>query len=292
MLRLTGWLTVLGLAALALAAPSPAQEKTAPEKTATQTGKKPAHVRVLLPMDNATLTIEGQPTKLTGRSRLFVSPPLTPGKKYSYRLQAVWEPNNYTHIYRTKDITFEAGAEVEVDFNQENPDIKDDVKVRYVPTPQDIVEEMCRMGNISKDDIVYDLGCGDGRMVITAVDKFHAKKGIGIDLDPQRIKECKENAAKVESKDRLEFRIGNVLKVKDISDANVILLYMGDDLNNLLKPILLKSLKPGSRVVSHRFTMGDWKPTKSVTITGKDGDDYELHLWVIGEGEKKEEEKK
>jgi uncharacterized protein (TIGR03000 family) len=287
MRRLSGWATVMLLLTLGLTGPSSGQEKKVAEDTkkkeAPSTEPKPAYVKVILPQENATLTIEGAPTKMTGGSRLFVTPPLQPGRKYSYKLQAVWEPNNYTHIYRTKEVTFDAGAEVEVDFNQPDPRFKDDVKVRYVPTPADVVEEMCKLGKVSKEDVVYDLGCGDGRMVITAVEKFHAKRGVGVDLDPQRVIESKANAKKAGVEDKVEFRQGNVLKIDDISDANVILLYMGEDLNNLLKPILRKSLKPGSRVVSHRFTMGDWKPVESKEYVGKDGDTYKLHLWIIGQ---------
>src|SRR5205807_2051933 len=131
-------------------------------------------------------------------------------------------------------------------------------------------------------DVVYDLGCGDGRMVITAVKKFHAKRGVGVDLDPERITESKENAAKAKVSDKVEFRVGDVLKIKDLSDATVVLLYMGDDIDLRLRPILKATLKPGSRIVSHRFKMGDWKPERSITIN-EEGEDYHVHLWRIGE---------
>ena len=141
---------------------------------------------------------------------------------------------------------------------------------------------MCQMAKVSKDDVVFDLGCGDGRLVITAVKKFGAKKGVGVDLDPVRIKESKANAKEAGVEDKVEFRVGDVFKVKDLADANVVLLYMGDDVNELLKPILQKTLKPGSRVVSHRFLMGaDWPPDQTETVRDTNIGDCEVHLWTI-----------
>src|SRR5207244_3212860 len=103
----------------------------------------------------------------------------------------------------------------------------DEVKVRYVPTPPEVVEAMLKLAKVGKDDMVYDLGCGDGRMVIAAV-KSGAKKGVGIDIDPQRLKECAENAKTANVEDRVTFRQGDVLKVEDLSDATVVMLYMGN----------------------------------------------------------------
>jgi uncharacterized protein (TIGR03000 family) len=241
--------------------------------------KKPVNLKVLVAQDNATLTIEGAPTKAAGPTRTFVSPPLEPGKKYRYTLVSVHQPNNYTTITRTVVVSVEAGQTIDVDLSKTMNDER--VLVRYVPTPHDIVEQMLKLGKVGKDDVVYDLGCGDGRMVIAAVKKGGAKKGIGIDIDPVRVKESIENVKSEGVADKVEIRQGDVLDVKDISDATVILLYMGDDLNNRLKPILRKSLKPGARIVSHRFTMGDWKPETTETVTGQDGDTYKLHLWRI-----------
>jgi uncharacterized protein (TIGR03000 family) len=290
MRRLSSWLIVLLLAGLWLSGPGFGQEKKEAEKKGeVKAEPKPTQVRVLLPQDNATLTIEGSPTKQTGASRLFVTPALAPGKKYSYKLVAIWEPNNYTKITRTKEVTFDAGQEIEVDFRQKDDRFPDAIKVRYVPTPQDVVEEMCKLGNVTKGDIVYDLGCGDGRLVITAVEQFGAVRGVGVDIDPERIAECKANAKKSTVGDKVQFRQQDVLKIADISDATIVLLYMGEDLNIALRPILQKSLKPGSRVVSHRFTMGDWKPLKTINYTGKDGDTYNLHLWIIGQDSKEKE---
>jgi cyclopropane fatty-acyl-phospholipid synthase-like methyltransferase len=148
------------------------------------------------------------------------------------------------------------------------------------------------MAKVGKDDVVYDLGCGDGRMVTMAVKNFGAKRGVGIDLDPEMVKQCKENAKKHGVADKVEFRVGDVLKVEDLSEANVVLLYMGDDINQRLKPILQKTLKPGSRVVSHRFLMGDdWPPDRSEHAKATMGEDagyeHDIHLWTIKGTKKK-----
>lgn len=245
-------------------------------------GAKPVYLTVILPEDDAELVIEGGDTKQSGLKRRFVSPPLDQGASYIYTVVATWEPNNYTKITRTKKVTVRAGQEVEVDMTTPNPKEKDKILIRYVPTPDEIVEQMCKLGRVTKDDLVYDLGCGDGRMVITAVKKFSAKRGVGVDIDPERVKESKENVKKADVEDRVEIRLGDVLKIDDLKDANVILLYMGDEVNLLLRPILQKTLRPGSRIVSHRFLMGDWKPHKTITVMDNEGEEYDLHLWEIG----------
>jgi uncharacterized protein (TIGR03000 family) len=256
---------------------------TAPARGQAPAGNQAATVRVLLPQDNATLTIEGKPTRQTGTTRLFHSPPLDPDKNYTYTLVAKWMPNNYTTITRTRVVPVKAGGTAEADLRKVDDTHPDDIFVRYVPTPNEVVEAMLKLGEVGDKDVVYDLGCGDGRIVITAVSKFKAKRGVGVDLDPERIKESKANAKEAGVGEKVEFRMEDVLKLKDIGDATVVLLYMGDDLNLRLRPILQKSLKPGSRVVSHRFTMGDWKPLKTITVKDEEGVDYKLHLWKIGE---------
>jgi SAM-dependent methyltransferase len=199
-------------------------------------------------------------------------------------LVAVWEPNNYTKSTRKKTLKVKAAQAAEVDFRKKDEGREDDILVRWVPTPPDIVDEMCKLGKVDKEDTVFDLGCGDGIMVIRAVKNFGAKKGVGVDIDPNKVKDAKAAGKAAGVSDRLEFREGDVLKpIEGLADASVVLLYMGDDLNNALKPQLLKTLKPGSRVVSHRFTMGDWKPEKTLTVKGNDGDDYQIHLWIIPE---------
>jgi uncharacterized protein (TIGR03000 family) len=240
-------------------------------------------LRVLLPAANAKLTIQNQPTQQSGTERSFVSPPLLPGKEYTYTLSAFWEPNNYTKITRTRTIPVQAGKEIEVDLRQADDNQPDKMLIRYVPTPMEVVEAMLKLGEVAKDDVVFDLGCGDGRIVVTAVQKYGAKRGVGVDIDPERIKDSKATAKQAKVEGKVQFRMEDVLQIKDYSEANVVMLYMGNDLNLALRPILQKTLKPGSRIVSHRFTMGDWKPDKSITVTDGKGTQYKLHLWKIGE---------
>src|SRR5262249_44833716 len=150
----------------------------------------------------------------------------------------------------------------ELDLSDTEAQRNEDIVVRYVPTPDSIVEQMCNLAEITPRDVVFDLGCGDGRIVITAVKKYGAKRGVGVDINPSLVKESKENAKKAGVEDKVEFRVQDVLKIKDLSEATVVMLYMGDDINLRLRPILKSTLKPGSRIVSHRFTMGDWQPDK------------------------------
>jgi uncharacterized protein (TIGR03000 family) len=250
-------------------------------------GKKKVTLTVLVPQANAILTIDGVATKQMGLTREFTSPPLDVKGTYTYALQATWEPNNYTKITRTHKVKVDPAkdAGIKVDMTRADPQWKDDIVVRYVPTPDEVVDAMCKLAKVDKDDVVYDLGCGDGRMVIRAAEKFGAKRGVGIDLDPVRVKESKDNARKAGVEDKVKFREGDVLKIDDIPDASVVLLYMGNDINLRLRPILQSKLKPGSRVVSHRFTMGDWDPNVTQKIT-VGGEEYQIHLWIIGKEKK------
>ena len=231
----------------------------------------------------AELTIDGVKTR-PGK-RKFVTPDLEPGKKYYYTVSAFWEPNNYTKITRTWKVYVKPGETTTVDMTKPDPKQPiDDIKVRWVPTPEKVVDAMLKMGKVGKDDVVYDLGCGDARMVIAAVKEGGAKKGVGIDIDPERITESKANVVKEKLEKKVEIKLGDLLDDKvlaDVSNATVILIYLGDEFNALLKPKLLKILKPGTRIVSHRFKMGDWKPDESISVTGEDGDEYELHLWTV-----------
>src|SRR5262249_16654475 len=152
-----------------------------------------------------------------------------------------------------------AGETAEVDLRKADPKQPDDFFIRYVATPMPIVEAMLKLAKVGKDDVVYDLGCGDGRIVVTAVAKYGANKGVGVDIDPARSKASQFTAKAAGVTEKVEFRQADVLKVKDLDKATVVCLYLGEELNEQLRPLLQKALKPGSRIVSHRFTMGDWK---------------------------------
>jgi ubiquinone/menaquinone biosynthesis C-methylase UbiE len=146
--------------------------------------------------------------------------------------------------------------------------------VPFVPTPPDVVQEMLKLANVHKGDIVYDLGCGDGRIVITAVKDFGAT-GVGIDIDPQRIQEATANAQAAGVADRVKF-IEQDLFQADISKATVVTLYLLSGINLKLRPKLLSELKPGTRIVSHSFDMGDWKPEKQIQLDWR-----RLYFWVV-----------
>ena len=122
------------------------------------------------------------------------------------------------------------------------------IRVPYVPTPETVVEEMLKLAGVKDGDVVYDLGCGDGRIVVAAVKDFKAKKGIGVDIDPQRVKESKQNAKAAKVEDKVEFREGDVLKITDVSEATVVTLYLFPEVNEKLAPMLKKTLKPGDQI--------------------------------------------
>ena len=140
--------------------------------------------------------------------------------------------------------------------------------IHYVPTPQEVVEGMLKAAKVTKNDVVYDLGSGDGRIPITAAKLFGAR-GVGIDIDPQRIETANANAMKEGVADRVRF-LNQDLFTSDISEATVVTLYLLGSLNQKLLPKLNKELKPGTRVVSHAFDMGDQiKPQQTLTISGR-----------------------
>jgi SAM-dependent methyltransferase len=155
---------------------------------------------------------------------------------------------------------------------QKQPDI------HYVPTPDQLVEVMLDMAKVGKNDLVYDLGSGDGRLVITAAKKYGAT-GVGIDIDPQRIAESNENAKKSKVEDRVRFLEQDIFG-SDFHDATVVTLYLLSELNVRLRPQLFAQLKPGTRVVSHAFMMGDWQPDEHKTIEAN-GQSYDAYFWVV-----------
>ena len=147
----------------------------------------------------------------------------------------------------------------------------------YVATPADVVERMLDLAQVTTGDVVYDLGCGDGRIPIAAAKR--GARGVGIDLDPQRIAESNANAKAAGVTDRVEFRVQDALTV-DVSPATVVTLYLLSSSNAKLRPILTRQLKPGARVVSHAFSMGSTWPADTVdTFTTVRGDEVTLYLW-------------
>jgi len=149
--------------------------------------------------------------------------------------------------------------------------------VIYVPTPPPVVDRMLDLARVGPDDVVYDLGCGDGRIPVAAVLRG-AKRAVCVDIDPARIAEARDRAARAGVSDRIEFIQGDLFEV-DFSDATVITLYLLPQLNMRLRPTLMK-MPPGTRVVSHDFDMGDWEPDRAETVANK-----RVYLWTIaGQG--------
>ena len=146
--------------------------------------------------------------------------------------------------------------------------------VIFVPTPQEVVEDMLRLANVQKGDVLYDLGSGDGRIPITAARKYGIK-ATGIDIDPERIREANQNASKAGVTDLVQFRQENLFTA-DFKDATVITLYLLPDLNVKLRPKLWNELKPGTRIVSHQFEMGAWKPEKRLESNGRT-----IYFWTV-----------
>jgi ribosomal protein L11 methylase PrmA len=146
--------------------------------------------------------------------------------------------------------------------------------VIYVPTPHEVVDDMLRLANVKKGDVLYDLGSGDGRIAVTAA-KRYGIRAVGIDIDPERIREAKENARKAGVTDRVEFRQEDLFKA-DFREATVVTLYLLPDLNVKLRPKLWSELKPGTRIVSHQFDMGNWKPEKRLESNGR-----VVYFWTV-----------
>ncbi|MFO0928780.1 MAG: class I SAM-dependent methyltransferase [Gemmataceae bacterium] len=242
--------------------------------------KPPAHA----PDRVSKLTVDGEDHTEPRDVRRTVTLTSPKGKATAEVVYSFW-PNTYTNIVRKKMVKLGKEPEIEVDFNKEDPETPDLIKPIYFPTPVAVVREMCKMAKIGKDDVVTDIGCGDGRLPILAVKEFGAKRGIGLDIEEYLVEQAKKNAEKDGVTDRTEFRVADATKITDLSDSSVVLLYLGDFLNQKLRPVLQKTLKPGARVVSHRFLLGDWKPDESRKIKAINNFDkeeaYELHLWVI-----------
>jgi tRNA G37 N-methylase Trm5 len=146
--------------------------------------------------------------------------------------------------------------------------------VIFVPTPYEVVEEMLRLAQVKKGDVLYDLGSGDGRIPVTAAKKYGIR-AVGVDIDPERIMEAKENARKNGVTGLVQFRQEDLFKT-DFHEASVVTLYLLPDLNVKLRPRLLAELKPGTRIVSHQFDMGTWKPEKKIELNGRT-----VYLWTV-----------
>ncbi|MBY0228582.1 MAG: class I SAM-dependent methyltransferase [Gemmataceae bacterium] len=231
------------------------------------------------------LLIDGKDRSKPRLGKRTLAVPITGGRvtvKYSF-----W-PTAYQRVTRVRSVKVEDGGTAKLDLTGGDP--SDRIRVIYVPTPAPVAKAMLELAGVRKGDTVWDIGCGDGRLVIEAVKSFGAKKGWGIDIAPERVADSRANAKKAGVEDRVAFAVKDALTVKDFSEADVVLLYLSDELNERLMPALRKTLKPGARIVSHRFQMGKWKPDETKELEAKDErgreDAYRLHLWRIGKGKR------
>jgi uncharacterized protein (TIGR03000 family) len=256
--------------------------------TACGQEKKAGTIKIKAPTPtykDTIVKVDGAEIKGADGTWTFTAPALEVGKEYKFKVEALIEPNNYTKITRPREVTLKAGGEVKLDLTVEDKKL-DKIVVRWVPTPDDIVDEMAKLAKVGKDDVIFDPGCGDAVMLIRPVKQLGAKKGIGIDIDPKMVAKAREKAKAEGVSQKIVVTEGDILNEKDMAvcaEATVVLIYIGDDLGARMAPVLQKLLKPGTRVVSHRFSLGDWKPDKTVTVKGADGDEYILHYWVVKE---------
>ena len=146
--------------------------------------------------------------------------------------------------------------------------------VIFVPTPQEVVDAMLKLAKVTSSDVVYDLGSGDGRILIAAA-KTYGASGVGIDIDPERVREATANAHSSGVGDKVTFRTEDLFTA-DIFPATVVTLYLSPSVNSRLAPKLMRELKPGTRVVSHAFDLGDWKPQQKLTVSGRP-----VFLWTV-----------
>jgi ribosomal protein L11 methylase PrmA len=155
------------------------------------------------------------------------------------------------------------------------------VYVPYVPTPYDVVRAMLKLANTSPQDVVYDLGCGDGRILLIAAKEFGVKKAVGIEKDPERYKVALTRVREEGLENKVEIRLGDFFN-ENISDATVVTIFLLTSVNELLKPKFERELKPGTRIVSHEFRIPGWRPERVIDVRDENGLSHIVYLYVLG----------
>ena len=255
------------------------RECSEPQSSASAECRLTSRFIVTMPAMYADLELNDAVIEGEGQTRTFDSELIDAGN-HRYVFKVTWKPNSYTTITRSKTVEFRGGETVNVDLSVDDP--TDRVHVIYVPTPAAVAEAMVELAGVGANDIVYEPGCGDARITMAAI-RAGARRGICIDIDPERARESKANVAEAGLANLIDVREGDALDVKNLSDVSVVLLYMGDHFNLLIRPILWRELKVGSRIVSHLFTMGDWEPDEMISVKSEFGGSHDLHLWTITE---------
>ncbi len=240
-------------------------------------------VKVNVPQDDAELVIEGKPTRTIGKSREYDTPDLEPGKKYLYEIKVVWKPNKFTTLTRTRVVKFVAGDEVTVDLTAAQPTDTADVLLK--PATADVLKDMADAAKLTKDDVVFEPKAADARGLIAAV-SAGAKRAVGVQPDADKVKAITQAVTKAELEGKIDVLKVPPAECKDYAEATVVFLYLGEEGNAALLPTLLRDVKAGTRVVSYRFTMGEWKPTATRKGTNADGDEYEIHTWTVTAADK------
>jgi trans-aconitate methyltransferase len=152
--------------------------------------------------------------------------------------------------------------------------------VEYVPSPQHVVAEMLRLASVGPKDVVYDLGCGDGRIVVTAA-RAHGARGVCIDIDPQRIREARQNASAAGVADRIVFKNQDLFEA-NLTGATVVTLFLWPEVNLRLRPKLLRELEPGTRIVSYQHDMGEWRAERTKTVIVEEEEET-VYLWIAND---------
>jgi uncharacterized protein (TIGR03000 family) len=278
---------LIALAALLLAAPAlVAQDNTGPTE--------PAYLNVKVPAD-AKLTIGDRVTQQTGETRRFVTPGLALGKNYTYSVKATFKDKDGKEVTVEETVRVAGGKTTDVDLTKPKGDAKkaddkkaDDKKadddkgtrppdVIFVATPPEVVDEMIKVADIKKSDLLYDLGCGDGIIVVTAAKKVGCK-AVGYDIDPKRVKEAKEKAKEAKVEDLVTIEEKDIFTL-DLTKATVIATYLLDDLNKKLVA-QFKQMKEGSRIVMHDYDIPGYQPDKTTKVT-VNGREHRVFLYTI-----------
>lgn len=241
-------------------------------------------VKVTVPQEDAELYIEGKLTRTAGKSREYDTPALEPDTKYLYELKVVWKPDKFTTLTRTRTIQFVAGDEVVVDLGVPQPTDTADVTVK--PAPADVIAELVKVAAIGTEDVAFEPSTTDARVLVEAV-KAGAKRAVGVQLDADKVKAAKATVAKAELEGKIDILQLAPVDCKDYAEATVVFLHAGEEVNLALRPVLLRDMKAGSRIVSYRFGMGDWKPTATTQGTTSEGDEYEIYTWTVTDEDKK-----